>query len=275
MSEHNLCKNVRGDTLIIAALLAIAAIPALAAPSAKDIMLKNEDARRLKDVISSAALVTGGGGTAERSKKFTWWRKLSNDGVRFNTLTRFHAPAEIRNEGILFLEHEKDESDVMLYLPTYKKVRRIERQNQSGSFMGSELSYADIATPHVEDFNFTLVREEACPATATLKCAVVESKPARPETLERTGYSRTVQWVRQDNFMAEKAENYDKDGALWKTIALSGIREVDKGARKWMAHKLFVSNVKNGKFTRLEFSDVKVNTGIADSVFTQQNLSAP
>ncbi len=245
-----------------------------AAMSAKEIMLKNEDVRRLGTINSKATLTTGGEGETKRVKEFTWWRKLQKDGTHFNTLTRFHVPAEIRNEGILFLEHEGDESDVLLYLPVYKKVRRVERSSQSGSFMGSELSYADIATPHVEDFGYKLLREEPCPSSG-LKCWVIESTPLRDQTRERTGYSKSTQWVRQDNTMAEKVEHFDKDGALVKRIALSEIREVDPEKHKWMALKLAVTNVKNGKYTNMDFAKVKVNTDISDAVFTQQNLSKP
>src|SRR5689334_11297673 len=78
--------------------------------SGQEIMNQNEDVRRLEDVHSDATLTTGGGGNPTRVKQFTWWRKLLEDKVHFNTLTRFHLPAEIRGEGILFLEHGNDDN---------------------------------------------------------------------------------------------------------------------------------------------------------------------
>jgi outer membrane lipoprotein-sorting protein len=238
--------------------------------SAKEIMVKNEDARKISDVNSSATLTIGKGsaeaGTDTKTKKFTWWRKLTSDGTHFNTLTRFHEPAEIRGEGILFLEREGDQNDVQMYLPAYKKIRRVESQAQSGSFMGSEFSYADIATPHVDDYKYDLVKEEG-------GHYVVQSSPATDAVKERTGYSKTVQWIRKDNFMAEKGEYFDKDGALWKKTAAKDILEVDKTKHKWMAHDVRIENAKNGKYTTLRFSGVKVNQGVADSTFSQQNLA--
>jgi len=71
-----------------------------AALTAKEIMTRNEQARQISDVNSAATLVTGGGkdAGADKVKKFTWWRKLTADGTHFNTLTRFHEPAEVRGE---------------------------------------------------------------------------------------------------------------------------------------------------------------------------------
>src|SRR6476659_585072 len=122
------------------------------APSARDVMVRNEETARNDDITADATLTTGGGGSPERVKRFTWWRKLRDDKAHNNTLTRFLAPAEVRGEGILFLEHDSNSNEVLLYLPTFKKIRRVESQQQSGSFMCSELSYSDVATPHADDY---------------------------------------------------------------------------------------------------------------------------
>jgi outer membrane lipoprotein-sorting protein len=225
-------------------------------------------------VNSDASITTGGGGGAEKIKQFTWWRKLMADQVHFNTLTRFHQPAEVRGEGILFLEHEGDQNDVQIYLPAFKKIRRVESQAQSGSFMGSEFSYADIATPHVEDYKYSAQKDDVCSAAnEKLRCYVIESVPVSDAVKERTGYAKTVQWVRQDNFMVARGEFYDAEGKLWKKMTASEIKEVDAAKHKWMAEQIRIENVRNARFTSLKFSGVKVNVGIPDSTFSMQNLS--
>ena len=153
------------------------------------IMLKNEEARKVSDVQSQAVIVTGEPGAVEKTKKFTWWKKLQADKVHYFTLTRFHFPAEVRGEGILFLEHGGEQNnEVMLYLPTFKKIRRVENAQQSGSFMSSEFSYSDISTPHVDDYKYQLKREEKCPEAEAAKqqCFVVQSEPATDVIRDRT-----------------------------------------------------------------------------------------
>lgn len=244
----------------------------------KDVMVKNEEARKLTDSIANATLSTKSG-TTERVKEFTWWRKLISDGVHFDTLTRFHTPAEVRGEGILFLEHPADENEVLMYLPTYKKIRRVESQQQSSSFMGSEFSYADIATPHVDDYSYKLLKEEACPEAegskenAGIQCYVIESTPVNDSVRERTGYSKDVSWIRKDNFMHVRVEFYGQDGNLAKRMIASQNKEVDPAKHKWMAMNVRMENVAKGNVTLLKFADVKVNTGVPETTFTQQSLS--
>jgi outer membrane lipoprotein-sorting protein len=256
-------------TLMFGTLLLFA--NAHAALSPKEIMVKNEEARKLNDFEARAKLSTTTGGSA-KIKEFTLSRKIQKDGIHNNTLTRFHAPAEVRNEGILILENDNGKNDVMLYLPNFKKIRRVESQQQSGSFMGSVFSYSDIATPHVEDFEYKTLGNEKCPGDQKLICTKIECKPANTDVRDRTGYSKSVAWVRPDNFMIEKAEYYQLDGTLWKTLTASQIKEVDAQNHKWMAHSLAIVNQKNQEKTELQFTNVKVNTGLSDAIFTQQNL---
>jgi outer membrane lipoprotein-sorting protein len=243
--------------------------------SAKEIMTKNEEARRVSEFETRAKLTTGTvGSSGDKIKDFTLWRKVQKDGVHNSTFTRFHAPAEVRNEGILITENASGKNDVLLYLPNFKKIRRVESQQQSGSFMGSVFSYSDIATPHVEDYSYKLVRQEKCPSAeaATQTCAVVECTPANDEVKERTGYTKSTIWVRLDNFMGVKGEYYNLEGKFFKKLEASQIKLVDAKNHKWLAHAVYLENLTTKEFTKLEFSDVKVNSGISDAIFTQQNL---
>lgn len=242
---------------------------------AREIMVKNEEARRVNEFQARSRLSTGNrdaGG--EKTKEFSFWRKVQADGVHNSTLTRFHSPAEVRNEGILIVENASGKNDVLLYLPAYKKIRRVESQQQSGSFMGSVFSYSDIATPHVDEYEYSLKKDEKCPTpeASVILCYRIESKPANDLIRDRTGYSRSDLWVRQDNFMVVRAEHYDLTETLFKRLEASSIKEIDEKNHKWLAHSLYVENLKTREFTRLEFSNVKVGGGIPNSTFTQQNL---
>lgn len=246
---------------------------AYAAMSGKDIMAQNEENRKLDDVQAEATLTTGGAGGAEKIKKFTWWKKLDADKVHYKTLTRFSSPAEIRGESILFLEHPGNENEVMIYLPNFKKIRRVESAQQSGSFMGSEFSYSDISTPHVEDYHHRILKDdEACPGDASLKCYVIEATPVSDAVKERMGYSKVVHWIRKDNFMGVHGEFYNADQELFKKLDASETKQVDSQKNKWMAHRIRIEGIKTGKFTELQFMGLKVNKGIQDSIFTQQNM---
>ncbi|NDG84059.1 MAG: outer membrane lipoprotein-sorting protein [Proteobacteria bacterium] len=262
--------------LLLALPLVLASSHAVAGSlSGKEIMTRNEEARKVSEFESKSRLVSGTQDSAgDKIKEFSFWRKVQQDGVHNSTFTRFHSPAEVKNEGILIVENPSGKNDVLLYLPAYKKIRRVESQQQSGSFMGSVFSYSDIATPHVDEYDYKVMKEEKCPSAegASVQCYQVEAVPANEEVKTRTGYTRSVAWVRQDNFMVVKAEYTNLEGELFKRLEASKIKMVDDKNKKWLAHELFIVNLKTKEFTRLTFENVKVNQGIPDSVFTQQNL---
>lgn len=236
-------------------------------------MMKNEENRRVKEFEARSKLTTGNtsGGSA-KVKDFTLWRKVQGDGVHNSTMTRFHAPAEVRNEGILIIENSSGKNDVLLYLPNFKKTRRVESQQQSGSFMGSVFSYSDIATPHVDDYTYKTVGTEKCEGDPKLTCTKIEAIPANEDVRERTGYSKSFVWVRPDNFMVERAEYFQAEGKPWKSLKATEIKMIDAKNKKWLAHSLSITNQISKEYTHLQFSNVKANAGISDAMFTQQNL---
>ncbi|MBK9294965.1 MAG: outer membrane lipoprotein-sorting protein [Oligoflexia bacterium] len=235
--------------------------------SADEIMKKNEEAKKNKNITTKAYLITGGGGKAQREKEFSWWRKLSSDTVHFKTLTRFHKPAEVKDEGVLFLEDK--ETEILIYLPAYKKVRRVETAQQSGSFMGSEFSYADITSHQREDYNYKLLKEEKCDA---FDCYVIESTPKTEDVIEKTGSARGVVWVRKDNFVDVKAEIFDLEKKPWKKLVAKEIKMIDEANKKWMAMDLKMENLKTGRFTNLKFEKVDVTKIIPDSIFKKTSV---
>lgn len=274
-------ERVRAITVFIASSIAVsgagyASTASAADPlSARDIFLRQEAARSVREISADATLTTTGPSGDAKRKSFTWWRKLAADKVHFRTFARFRAPAEIRNEGILIEERDQNDNDVQLYLPAYKKIRRVEGQSQSSSFMGSVFSYSDIASPHVGDFKHTLLKSEPCPGEPTIACWVLELVPAGDVVRERTGYSRSVEWVRSDNYVAVRADLYDVAGALWKRLTASDVREVDASepTHRFLALETRIEDLKTKRVSVLRFAQVKVNAGIADSIFTPQNLA--
>jgi outer membrane lipoprotein-sorting protein len=136
--------------------------------------------------------------------------------------------------------------------------------------MGSEFSYADIAAPHIEDYDFKLLKEQAC---APYDCYVIEYKPNKESVSDRTGCAKGIVWVRKDNFMEVVNEIYDLNEKPWKKMEASEIKQVDVKNYKWMAHHLKMTNLNTKRVTEFVFSDVKVNQQMSDSLFTQTNLS--
>jgi Outer membrane lipoprotein-sorting protein len=241
--------------------------------SARDIMARNAEAGSFTQLLSQSTLTIGTAGGESRSKSFQLWRKLASDGVHHRTLTRFLAPAEIKGEGVLFDERTHGQNEVLLYLPRFKKVRRVEAQAQRSSFMGSSFSYTDMTTQAVDDYKHELSKSEPCPGDAKSSCFVVASTPANDTVKANHGYAKKTTWVRASDSQTIQTELYDVDGALWKRVVFSEIREVDAAKHKALPHAIRVDDLKTKRFSTIQVSKADVASPISDGLFNEQGLS--
>jgi len=61
-------------------------------------------------------------------------------------------PADVRGTAILLLEQAGDRDDLQyIYLPEYKKAKRITGSQKNGSFLGSDLTFADLESRDTKD----------------------------------------------------------------------------------------------------------------------------
>ena len=169
--------------------------------------------------------------------------------------------------GIAFLKIEKKgESDFMnMWLPGFKKFRRISSQKKSDSFMGSDLSYEDMTNRDIEEYKFTLLDEEVlCEQSSDDKCYLLSSKPKD----EFSEYSEHRTWVTKDTFLSLKEESYDKDGEKLKYKELT-YTKIDN---YYIMNTLNVKNIQKNTSTFLTINDIKINNGYSDDIFHSKSL---
>jgi len=181
--------------------------------------------------------------------------------------TRF--PADQRGTAFMrwgYLPSEHKPPEQWLYLPSLNTVRRVSQRDPADSFLTSDLAYWDINDRQLEDDEHKLLRvEERDGATYY----VVESVPKEAGA----PYSKRVQWFRKDGdgwdrCVKTRIEYYGPDGQLVKTQDIQWQRV--NGA--WVWKRVEVENVKTHHRSIFEVSDVKVNSGIRDRVFTERTL---
>ncbi len=249
---------------------------AIAAPlkyDANDIMKKNEAARKLTQLQASGKIVIDGGSRKRQEKTFTWWRQLQPDGVHYNTLTKFHTPATVKDQAILFLEADGDKTEILMWLPTFKKTRIVESSQQNGSFMASDFSFSDITALQNEEYNYAGNEMTTCPNTTTpktLQCYKITATLKNPKSAERLGYSKLQLWIRNDNHMSDRVHYFDQAGKLFKELDSTQITQVGKGS--YFFNHLHMKNLTNGQFTVLEFSALNSKTAIPAAKFFKQRL---
>jgi hypothetical protein len=248
--------------------MAIICKQSVAAPDPLEIMKKNEAARKINEYFTSAEMTVTRTGEAPKKKKFKIWRKIKADQVRFQAVTQFLDPAEVKGQAILFQENASGLNDISMYLPAYKKVRRVESSQQSGSFMGSDFSYSDLTQQHVEDYRYKYLGEEAC---GKGKCFKIEALPGSDDVKERTGYTKSLFWIDQTTFLANRTEFFDLTGKQSKVITAD---KTDKlGGALYFSRDLTVKHLTQNSSTHLLFAPLKLSVGVEDAFFTVQNFA--
>ncbi len=200
-------------------------------------------------------------GQQSRREMLTLSLEVQDDGDK--TLITFQYPRDIKGTGLLTYEHIQTTDDQWLYLPALKRVKRIASRNKSGSFVGSEFSYEDIASNKPAKYSYKYLREDRHHGAQVW---VTERYPKDPSS----GYTKIITWVDQSNHQTVKQEFLDRKGAPLKIQSVKGhARYLGKF---WRPSETTMENLQTKKRTVLRFEAWKFQQGLKASVFTKRSL---
>ncbi|MDD9301298.1 MAG: outer membrane lipoprotein-sorting protein [Desulfobacter sp.] len=128
----------------------------------------------------------------------------------------FLSPGDVRGTGFMSYDYDKEgkDDDQWLFLPALKKVKRIAFSDKSGSFMGSDFSYADLTKRCLEDYTYAFYKKKPEVEVYGKKCRVIESLPKAPDVIDKTGYVKSILFVRQDIHVIVRAIHYLEDNSI-------------------------------------------------------------
>jgi len=191
-------------------------------------------------------------------------RTLEVIGDGDKSLTIFDTPRDVKGTAFLTFSHKIGDDDQWLFLPALKRVKRISSRNKSGSFMGSEFAYEDIASQEIEKYTYKYLGDETY---LDMDCFVLERYPVDKKN---SGYTRMVSWLDKDQYRPFKVVYYDRKGSHLKTLIFSDYKQYL--GSYWYAHSLVMKNHQNGKVTELIMSDYRFRTGLTDRDFSKNSL---
>ena len=134
--------------------------------------------------------------------------------------------------------------------------------------MGSDLTYADMSSRNLPDYEFTLMKDAEVGGKPCYVISSVPNKKARDET----GYEKSILFVRKDNFVLVRALNWIKKGKQQKYFDVKKLELIDN---IWTATEIHVFTKKNKNLlhkTILRFKDLKYTQNLDDSRFTVRRL---
>lgn len=176
-------------------------------------------------------------------------------------------PPDARGSGFMrwaFTAEADKNADQWIYLPVLRKTRRVAIRDPGDSFLGSDLTYADISGRSVDQDEHTLLKTEEKDGE---QFYLIESKPKESAPL----YSKRVSWFTKADWNACKkvaVHYYDTKGLLLKKQALTW-QQVDDA---WLWKRVEVENVQTKHKSVFEVDDAEVNVGLDDEIFTERTL---
>jgi outer membrane lipoprotein-sorting protein len=200
----------------------------------------------------------------KREREFNILRKDIADGGDQNYFVYFQKPPDVRKMTYMVHKHAdpgKDD-DRWLYLPALSLVKRIAAGDKRTSFVGSDFLYEDVSGRSLEEDTHELIE-------TTDQMFVVKNVPKQPDTVEFNYFNVAID---RKTYVPMKMEFYDKDDKLYRVIES---KKVEKIQDFHTVVQSVVTNLKTGSKTEMEFSDVKYNIGLDDSIFTERYLQRP
>jgi hypothetical protein len=174
----------------------------------------------------------------------------------------FLNPADDKGVAFLKIEHDDKADEMRMWLPAFKKVRRISSSKKGDSFMGSDLSYEDMTSRALDENNYKRLENDMVDGK---ECFVLE---VVPNAEIKSTYSKHITWVEKETLIAIKEESYDLGGSLRKKKKFF----FDSNSGYDVINEIFVEDIQKNHTTKLTMDDIKVDSGLDESLFQEKNL---
>ena len=195
--------------------------------------------------------VTQEPGKAAREMVF----EVQNQGEK--RLVNFEGPSDMKGTRVLVLSRQQ----MWVYLPAYRKVRRVASHVKQQGFMGTTYSDEDMSTTRYSDaYGSEVLKEDDKQITMKLT----------PKTETQTTYGHIELDLRKDLMLPSEFRYFGADGQHLKTETRTEY-DCAEGVCTPAQMKM-TDHTRNDAWTSLSVVDRKVNQGISASVFSVRNL---
>jgi outer membrane lipoprotein-sorting protein len=260
-------KNRLVKWFMLTALTVISTVTTAASITAQEIVAQVDALEQANTSESTMQMILVDKKGSQRSRTMSSQNKMFGDDEY--KLLFFTAPANVKGTGFLTYDYVGEkEDDQWLYLPALGKAKRIAAADKSGSFMGSDFTYADMTQRNIEDYSYKLLQEKSVAGTDTW---VIETTPKSQQVIDATGYLKSYMFVRQDNFVVVQAihmmpDNYRKYMSVKQLEQIDGI---------WVSTEIEMKTTQGTvrqHSTLLKFSNITNNQPIDDQIFSLREL---
>jgi hypothetical protein len=209
---------------------------------------------------------------AERVRKIASFSK--DRGPDTLRLMFFVHPADVKDTAFLTVDYDdpQHDDDQWLYLPALRKTKRIATTDKSGSFMGSDLNYADMADRELEDYDYHFYEKGREQTFDGVKTWAIWATPRSKKVVAKTGYTKELAFIRQDNDFIIRSIHWVENSADLKYMMVKRLEKIDG---IWVANELHVTR-KTGKQvvhkTIIKLDQIRFNQDLDETLFSVRQM---
>ncbi len=259
---------------------ALAAVPSEATPDPADalsgeaiydLVLSN----RFDSFDQSLELISGDrGGNTQITKMDVKYKNFRGESKKIlsKSIALYKAPPDVRYMGYLIVNKRKGSSDQFVYLPSARRVRRVNLRGES--VVGTDFSLEDIIPRELEDATYNRLPDEIMEEREVY---VVEVRPEKDADSE---YSKFVAYVDKESHVTLRSLYWDQRGVLFKKFSAVGDSitkyegDAGKGSKTvWIAKQSKVENSRLESYTILKVTRLVANPKLGGRDFTERKLA--
>lgn len=252
--------------LALSAFMLLPPIVAGGALSGREIMEEQRKRHRVQDEEELRSMIMIDAAGRERTRQLSGYVMVTEDD-QYKLLLRFESPRDIRNTGLLVWENDTGDADQWLYLPAFRRVKRIPSSGKTNRFMGTDFTYEDLRRESFKLHDYELAGTETWDGREVF---IVEARPGTEAVAEDSGYSRRRFWIDKERFTTLKVEYYDKAERLLKIQTNRDF--VNLQGTVWAPDEIEMHDVQNNTKTIVTVEERKVNQGLGAHLFTEIEL---
>ena len=249
-----------GQVGLLGLALASLALNATAADNARQIVVEAQKRTDVKSQRYEGLLQVFDAKGKVSDKRWTMERLGAHGDSK--AVLRFTVPAEVKGVALLVVNHPDRASDQWMWTPAIERDRRIALQDRSTRFFGTDFSFEDLEERDVNQYDYALAGDDTVDGAP---CWKITSTPRESKSSQ---YTRSIVWVRKDNYAIAGFENYIKDQVV-RRLNYSHIENI-QGI--WTAKQLEMTDVRRGSRTRLTLEKLEYNVPLKEEDFTLQAI---
>lgn len=139
----------------------------------------------------------------------------------------FTEPASLRKTAFLTFDYDESakEDDQWIYLPAMKKNSRIGSADKTASFVGSDITFADLTDRKTADYHHRMVKPNA--VIRGHETWMIEQIPKDQREIDKFGYIKALHFVEKKSYLVIRSIFWLKDNHHLKYYDMYDFKKID------------------------------------------------